>query len=189
MNKCPALLVLFATATAFNVYGASGNLVVFDDADANGFDHNTSIYSAGTVFYNATTTAHGGTISVRITDDQSAAASWAAPATYSTLSDYDGLSFWVNGGDNGGENVTAVLYNQNTLIGTTSLADMYGAPIPINTWVHLQLSFFSPLFNPQGDNPTTFTDITFRSHDLNGDIFYLDDIALTGADIFKSGFE
>jgi hypothetical protein len=164
-------------------------LIVFDDMDENGFSHTGSIYSTGAVFYNATTTAHDGTISVGVNDDQSATASWLAPATYSTLSDYDGVSFWVNGGSNGGENVTVVLYNQDGLVGTTSLASLYGAPIPINTWIHLQLSFFSPLFNPIGTNPTTFTDITFRSHDSGGQLFFLDDIALTGADIFENGFE
>jgi hypothetical protein len=191
MNKHMMLQLLFVTAmaTAFNVRGATGNLIVFDDADENGFSHANSIYGAGTVFYNATTTVHGGTVSVAILDQQSSAASWLAPIPYSTFSDYDGVSFWVNGGSNGGEDVTVVLYNQLDLVGTTSLASLYGAPIPASTWIHLQLSFFSPLFNPAGDNATTFTDITFRSHSGSSTIFFLDDIALTGVDIFKSDFE
>ena len=191
MNARTLLPLLFATAmtTAFNVHGATGNQIVFDDADENGFSHAFSIYSSGFVFYNVPNPVHAGTVSVGIRDELSSAASWLAPATYSTVSDYDGVSFWVNGGNNGGQNATVVLYNQMDLVGTTSLASLYGAPIPANTWIHLQLSFFSPLFNPAGDNATTFTDLTFRSHGANTELFFLDDIALTGADIFKSGFE
>jgi hypothetical protein len=191
MNRQSLLLLLVVATMASVANAASGNLVVFDDADQNGFSHLNSAYGAGNVTFNATSVVHGGTIAVAGNNDPTSVASWLAPATYSTLSDYDGVSFWVNGGNDGSEDITVVLYNVDGLVGSVSMADLYGAPIPINTWIHLQADFASALFNPGGGNPTTFTDIAFRCHSSGGpsSFFFLDDIALTGADIFKNGFD
>jgi len=188
-RRLPTALLIAATM-ASSAHGATEDLLVYNELEQNGFSHLSSQYSAGQVNYASLVLPHTGLYSVRADNHPAsvAVASWAAPAAYSTLSDYDGISFWIFGPD-GSEAIDLVLYSGDDLVGYASVADMYGAPIPAATWIHLQLSFSSNLFNPSGLNATTFTDIAFRFHSAGDGSFLLDDIVLTGADIFKNDFE
>jgi len=129
-RRLPTALLIAATM-ASSAHGATEDLLVYNELEQNGFSHLSSQYSAGQVNYASLVLPHTGLYSVRADNHPAsvAVASWAAPAAYSTLSDYDGISFWIFGPD-GSEAIDLVLYSGDDLVGYASVADMYGAPIP-----------------------------------------------------------
>ncbi len=180
---------MFSAIAAINAYGATGNLIVFDDADKNGFNHSSAICSGGS-FFGETTVVHSGTAAVAITKlPDNNGAGWLAPTTYSTSSDYDGVMFWVNAGSSSTTLTSLAIYDVNNNPHFLHLEDLYGAPLPVNTWIQFQVPFASPFFAvASSSSPATVQTICLINHSTGAAYLYLDDIALTGADIFKDGF-
>jgi len=180
------------TVASSTAWGASDPLVVFDDADENGFDHNSSAYSGGMSLEQVV--VHSGTTAAGVLVGDFNGASWQAPATYSTLTDYDTLSFWLHDGIPGGsgpQDLAFLLYNSDdVIVGRIDLVVAYGAPLPQATWFNLRIPL-NGLPNPSGaPDPTRFNNITIRTYSNNqSQRFFVDDVVLIGADIFKSGFE
>ena len=171
------------------LHAATGTLTVFDDADRSGFNHNAA--ACGGMYGFETTVVHGGSTAISILKTDSAGVGWAAPTTYSTSSDYDSVSLWVNAGDTT-TNVTSLAvtdaaFNQHFL----HLEDIYGSALPANTWLHFQIPFSSPFFAFNSSSPPdSLTSFCIINHTNAGSGFlYLDDVLLIGADIFKNGFD
>lgn len=186
----PTLLI--AAMIASNAFSATGNLTVFDDSDENGFDHPGATCSSGTTFFGESAVFHSGNAAIAITKDNNNGAGWVAPATYSTSADYDGISFWINAGNNPTTTTSLAVFDQAEDEHFLHLEDIYGAPLPANTWIQFQIPFSSPFFEAASSTPpatlaTVCVIFHFGGAGAN-EFLYLDDVALTGADIFKDGF-
>jgi len=194
MSKYTLPVLLFAAIVACNARGATGSLVVFDDADQNGFDHNAASCTTGGDFFGETTTFYSGTAAVAVsTQMDNNGAGWAAPVNYSATSDYDGVAFWVNAGNNSRAHTSLAIFDMSDNPHFMHLEDMYGGALPAATWIHFVVPFGSPLFEMAlSTPPDTVQSICVITHSATGsfsDFFYLDEVTLDGADIFKSGFE
>jgi hypothetical protein len=185
----PALLI--AATVASNAFCATGNLVIYDDTNENGFD----LFGAtctGTIFAGEAAVVHSGSAAIAVVKNDNNGAGWVARATYSASSDYDGVSFWINAGNSQTTLTSLAVFDALNDPHFLHLEDMYGAPLPMNTWIPFQIPFSSPFFAVASSTPpATVQTICLINHSAGGQnaYFYLDDIALTGADIFKSGFE
>jgi len=183
--------VLLATV-ASTAHAATGNLVVFDDADENGFDHAAAICSNG-YYYEETSVVHSGTAAMGISKQfDNNGAGWGAPTNYSASSDYDGVAFWVNSGNTQSTLTSLAVYDMDGNPHFAHLEDIYGASLPAGTWIHFDIPFGSPYFAAAYSTPPAtvqaFCVITHSPSGSPSDVLYLDDVALTGADIFKDGF-
>ncbi len=72
------------------------------------------------------------------------------------------------------------------------LEDIYGGPIPAATWIRFEIPFSSPYFEVNHYTPPTdfgFFCVINHTSSLMQNFMYVDDVTLTGADIFKNGFE
>lgn len=165
---------------------AAANLVVYDEQSENGFNDGCSFSGvAGEFDFANTTVVHSAPHSIRFTPDNFNAVSWCAPATYSAVTDYTGIDFWVNGGTTGGQNVDLVLgLGGNAAVAFTSLTSLNAkTPIPAGTWTHIQASFASALaYNGQFDRIS----LQDESGALQADM-YFDDVTLVGASSTPSG--
>ena len=190
MNRI-CVLALVAAVAHSTAYGATGSFVIYDDADENGFSHDGA--SCGNYYiFGETTVVHGGSAAIAISKLDNNGAGWLAPTSYSAASDYDGIDFWINAGNAQTTltslAVTDATFNPHFL----HLEDMYGAPLPVNTWVHFQVPFSSSFFAAAlSTPPDSVSMVCVISHDTNGQnqFLYLDDVTLRGADIFKDGFD
>ncbi len=195
---CSLLAALIGTTLSSTVapsaHAATENLVVFDEGVAlqNGNDCSLDGGRPGyPVRIGDMSVVHTGTYSIAVQDYQGVALGWCPSVPYSITSDYDGISFWANGGANGGENVTLYLNapGSGDVVAFATLTELYGGPLPINTWVHIQATFSKPPFINSSGTPF-FNRMFFSVYsDTSNAFFILDDISLTGADIFKSDFE
>ena len=185
----PGLLI--AATFVSNAFGATGNLVVYDDTDENGFDHQAAI-CGGVAFFNETNVVHSGTVAIAAAKTDNNGPGWAAPSSFSTSSDYDGISFCVNAGSMQTTLTSLAVYDAQSDTHFLHLEDVYGGPLPVNTWVQFQIPFSSPFFAmASSTSPETVQTFCLLNHSSGGQnvYFYLDDVTLTGADIFKNGFE
>ena len=117
MGFLGSVIISMIAVASSAAWGASSPLVVFDDADENGFDHNSSPYSNGMSLEQVV--VHSGTTAAGVVVEDFNGASWQAPATYSTLNDYDTLSFWLHDGLPGGsgpQDLALLLYNSDDVI-------------------------------------------------------------------------
>ena len=190
MNRYSSLALLVALLQS-SAYCATGSLVVFDDADENGFDHNGAACGSNFIYFE-TTVVHSGSAAIAISKLDNNGAGWLAPTNYSASSDYDGVGFWVNAGDNQTTLTSLAIYDASFTPHFLHLEDVYGAPLPVNTWIHFQVPFSSPFFAVAlSTPPETVQTVCVISHDTNGQtkFLYLDDVSLRGADIFKNGFD
>ena len=184
-----AFLLMVALQSGAN--GATGNLVVYDDADGAGFSHDGADCT-NMAFFNETTVVHGGSAGIAIPKVDTAGAGWLAETSYSASSDYAGISFWINAGDSATEVTSLGVYDASFAGHFLHLEDVLGAALPANTWIHFQIPFSSPFFAFNSYTPPeTVKEICIISHNAEGmtKFFYLDEVTLTGADIFKNGFE
>ncbi len=191
MNRCAAFWILISLVES-SAYCATGSLIVFDDADENGFSHNAA--ACGSNFYNfgEMTVVHSGSAAIAISKLDNSGVGWMAPTTYSASTDYDGVGFWVNAGDAQTTVTSLAVYDASFAPHFLHLEDVYSAPLPVNTWIHFQVPFSSPFFAVAFSTPPeTVQELCLISHDTNGptSFLYLDDVSLRGADIFKNGFE
>jgi len=195
MNRrfVPALLI--AATIAVPAFCATGNLVIYDDADKNSFDHNAAACGGNDgVFFGETQVVHSGSAAIAVSKFyDNNGAGWAAPAAYSASADYDGISFWVNAGSDPTTVTSLGIYDAEFSPHFLHLEDVYGAGLPANTWIQFQIPFSSPFFAANASSPPeTVQVICLINHNSGGTpttFLYFDDIALTGADIFKDGFE
>lgn len=192
MNRYVSLTLLSAVLQS-SAYCATGSLVIFDDADQNGFNHNEAACGSSN-FYNfsETTVVHSGSAAVAISKLDNNGAGWPTPTTYSASSDYDAVDFWINAGDTQTSLTSLAISDASFTPHFLHLEDVYNAPLPVNTWVHFQIPFSSPFFAVASSTPPeTVTVVCLISHDTDGQtkFLYLDDVSLRGADIFKNGFE
>ena len=184
-NNLIVLALLLVAATA--AHGAAGDLTIFDDADENGFNH-AGATCTGAAFFGETSVVHSGTAAVAIQRTDNNGAGWVAPTTYSADSDYDGISFWFNAGNADTTVTTLAIYDADDTAHFLHLEDVYGGALPANTWISLDIPFASPSFST---SPATIQTVCFINHSSGSaaPFIYVDSIALTGADIFKNGFE
>ena len=183
-----ALLVAWAALIATT---ARADLIIYADASQNGFNQGCSFGSnAGDFDFANASPVHSGSASIRFTPDNYNAVSWCTPATYSTTTDYAGITFWVYLNSSAqGANIDLVLGYQSNLVGSASLQALYGSAIPAGTWVEIQSTFATSPLNYTGN----FNQISL--HDESGTTqanVYFDDVAFqppVNDEIFKSGFE
>jgi hypothetical protein len=186
-----SLLLTMLTLASSTAWAASGTLVVFGDADENGFDHNATVYSGGMSLEQSL--VHSGTTAATVVAQNFNGAAWLAPMTYSTLSDYDTISFWLYDGFGGvgPQDLAFLLYNSDdAIVGKVNLVDVYGAVLPQNVWINLLVPL-NGLSNPSSvPDQTHFNTLVIRTYTTNSSQrFFIDDVQLIGADIFKDGFE
>jgi hypothetical protein len=190
MNRYASVALLIAVLQA-NAYSATGTLGVYDDADLNGFNHFAAACGSN-YYYFETTVVHGGTTAIALSKLDNNGIGWATPSTYSASSDYDSLSFWVNAGDTPTTLTSLAIDDSSFDRHFLHLEDLYGGPLPANTWIHLQVPFSSPFFITAFSTPpesVTAVCIINHSSGTQTTFLYVDDVTLRGADIFRNGFE
>ena len=193
MNRYSLLALLYSATIVGNACGATGDLVVFDDADQNSFSHDGASCTTGGDVFGETSVVHGGTAAVGLSKQyDNNGAGWLAPVSYSATSDYDGVSFWVNSGNSQSTLTSLAIFDASYDPHFLHLEEMYGGPLPAATWIHFQVSFSSPLFaSALSSSPDTVQAICVITHSATGsypNFLYLDEVSLTGADIFKDDF-
>jgi hypothetical protein len=177
----------FATAVA---HAASGSLTVFDDADENGFNHLFCTFGDGAQLEQDT--VHSGTTAMGITIANFNSTCWQAPSSLSRVHDYDTISLWVNAGFSAPQDLRFLIYGNGEIIGKVDLVAVYGGPLPAATWIPLRISLADLPVDVPPTDPDLFDDIVIRTYSTGmggADRFFVDDVVLIGADIFKDGFE
>jgi hypothetical protein len=189
LNKRYAPALLIAATVASKAFCATGTLIVFDDADENGFSRPNASCSNGSSLESVT--VHSGSTAVYIPRMQdNNGAGWAAPSSFSASADYDGITFWINAGSSPTVVTSLGVYDADNTPHFLHLEDVYGAALPANTWIQFQIPFSSPYFEANSYTPpATVQTVCVISHSSGAGYYFLDDVALTGADIFKDGFE
>lgn len=185
-NFCVIALVLA------RIPALAADLVVYDDASQNGFNPNCSFNAAPD--FAETSVVHGGNFAISYDAAQYGAVSWCAPNSLST-SNYSGITFWVNGGVSGGQDLQLVFGFMGVPVAQTSLANLLGQAIAANTWVQATASFDSAPMQYSG----SFNQISIQDESGNAagnpqPTVYFDDVSLIGRvsaedEIFKNGFE
>lgn len=170
----------------------AADLVVYDDASRNGFNPDCSFNAAPD--FSETTVVHGGSVAISYAAAGYGALSWCAPGSLAT-SDYSGITFWVNGGASGGQNLRLVFGLSSNVVASALLADLLGHPIAANTWVQVTASLDSAPMQYSG----SFDQISIQDYSGNAvgnpqPTVYFDDVSLIGRvsaadEIFKNGFE
>ncbi|MEO7323624.1 MAG: hypothetical protein ABIW82_02220 [Dokdonella sp.] len=186
-----AFLLAGVALVATSARAATGSLSVFDDADENGFNRFNCPFGNGDGLDHVT--VHSGTAAIGVVVADFNSACWQAPAAVSRLGDYDSISFWVNAGSSAPQDLRFLLYSGIDIVGKIDLVTVYGAPLPASTWVFVRISLSDLPADPNSTppQPTTFDDIVIRTYTSGGasDRFFVDDVVLIGADIFKNGFD
>jgi hypothetical protein len=187
------LLLSWIAVAAATAQAATGSLTVFDDADENGFNRFACDFGSGAQAEQDT--VHNGTTAIGVTLANFNSACWQASAPLSRLSDYDSISLWVNAGPSAPQDLRFLLYSgADFIIGKIDLVTVYGAPLPASKWIHLRISLADLPPDPSSTppDPTVFDDIVIRTYTTGSggpDRFFVDDVVLIGAEIFKNGFD
>lgn len=171
---------------------SAADLVVYDDASRNGFNPACSFNAVPD--FAETTVVHSGSAAISFDAAQFGAVSWCAPSSLAAT-DYSGITFWVNGGPSGGQNLQLVFGLSSTIVAQASLADLLGHAIAANTWAQVTASFDSAPMQFSG----SFNQISIQDYSGNDPAnpqptVYFDDVSLIGRvsvadEIFKNGFE
>jgi hypothetical protein len=169
---------------------AAGDVVIYDDASKNGFDQNCSFFV--TPNFANTSPVHSGAHSISFAPSQYGAVSWCTPAVESTTT-YSGLSFWVNGGATGNQNLEVVFGSQGAVMAQASIDALLGHPIAANAWAQVTASLDAAALLYSGN----FDQISIQDNSGNlvgspQPTVYFDDVVLLGRvsdQIFKNGFE
>jgi len=191
MDKRSLAALLVAATMSGSAYGITGNTIVYDDADENSFNHNNAACGSNFIYFEGDF-VHNGTQAIAVSRLDNNGVGWAGPITYSTTTDYDGVVFWINAGDSP---TTVTSLGVQDHAGTSHflhLEDIYGGPLPANMWIRFAIPFSSPYFEVNASTPPADFDqfcIINHSSGSQTTFIYVDDVMLTGADIFKNGFE
>ena len=168
--RCRSIIAgLLLSGAVTSVFGQS-NMQIYTDSLQNSWDN----WSWGaTMDFGSTAVVHSGTAAISVTITQA----WGAFSLHHTDMDsspYTNLTFWINGGPSGGQQLQLVGLlgdvSGGTAAGTTNLATLAA-----NTWQQITV----PLGALGVANQPNFT--RFELGDLSGGaqpIFYLDDITL-----------
>lgn len=170
-------------------HAASGSLTVFDDADENGFNRFFCEFGEGAQAQQDI--VHSGTTAIGVAIGNFHSVCWQAPAPLSRLSDYDAISLWVNAGFSAPQDLRFLIYGNGEIIGKIDLVTVYGGPLPPATWIPLRISLPDLPADAVPADPEHFDDIVIRTYSIGAggaDRFFVDDVVLIGADIFKDGF-
>jgi alpha-N-arabinofuranosidase len=166
MLRLPLLLTVACLLSTGPNANAQANLLIYTDHLVNGFqDWSWAPRNMGSTF------VHTGTNSIAVTNSSFFQGISFHQNAFNT-SVYTNLSFWANGGTNGGQ----------TLDVYVSLSDVdqtlhYNLPsaLPANAWQQ----YLVPLTSLNAANKTNLTRITIRLIGGNTTTFFLDDIQLT----------
>jgi alpha-L-arabinofuranosidase len=109
---------------------AQADLAVYTDNLVNGFQN----WSWATVSFTNATPTHTGAHSIRVVNNGNYQALYLQHPNFSTAP-YDSLSFWIQGGTNGGQRLTVY----GLLNGASQSGQSIG-PLPANTWQSITLS-------------------------------------------------
>src|SRR5262249_48072396 len=141
-----------------------------------------------------TTVVHSPAFGISFAPSQFGAVSWCTPGTLSTT-DYSGITFWVNGGTGGGQNLELVIGLNGSSFAQAPLTTLLGAQTPVNSWVPLTPSCDSGPMQFSGN----FDQISIQDNSGNDSgtpqpTVYFDDASLVARvsvvdEIFKNGFE
>jgi hypothetical protein len=134
---------------------------------------------------------HSGTTAIEVALASFNSACWQTPTMLSRLSDYDSISFWLNAGASAPQDLRFLLYNGSDIVAKVDLATAYGAPLPASSWIHLVISLSDLPAEVGLPDPSRFDDMVIRTYTTGSgnDRFFIDDVVLIGADIFKDGFD
>ena len=169
---------------------AASAVVVYDDTSKNGFDPNCSFFV--TPNFASTSPVHSGSASISFAPSQFGAVSWCTPVTEST-SAYSGLSFWVNGGAGGGQDLEVAFLALGSVQAEAPIAALLGHSIAANSWAQVTASLDAPPLQYAGN----FDQLVIQDNSGNPagspqPTVYFDDVILLGrqADgIFTNSFE
>jgi len=162
--------VLAALSLPFSSARAQTDLSIYADSLSSGW----SSWSWATVNFASTAVVHTGSDSIAVS-----AGPWSALAVQHDPFDttgYGNLTFWINGGANGGQKLRVFGTLNHNAVG--SGVDV--GPLAANTWQQITL----PLASLAVDNNTTFTGFwiqEFTGTDQSQNPFYVDDVVLTGS--------
>jgi hypothetical protein len=192
MRKCVIGAFAWLLSLAWLSAGAA-DLVIYDDASENGFNPGCSFFA--TPDFAETTVVHSGSDAISFAPAMFGAVSWCAPSSLSTT-DYSALTFWVNGGASGSQNLQLVVGLAGNPVVSASLDTLLGQSIPAGTWVQVNASFDAMPSQYSGN----FDQISIQDNSGNDPgtpqpTVYFDDVILSARaagssdEIFKNGFE
>src|SRR5262245_19975693 len=160
-----ALLIAACLVATSPSAKAQANLPIYADHLVNGFqDWSWAPRNMGSTF------VHAGTNSIAVTNSSFFQGISFHQNAFDT-SVYANLSFWANGGTNGGQMLEAYV----ALNEVDQAHYSFPSPLVANTW---QL-YVAPLSLLSAANKTNLTRITIRDIGGNTTTFYLDDVQLT----------
>jgi hypothetical protein len=191
MMKRSLAALIVVSASSGSAYGVTGNTVVYDDQDQNAFNRYAAACGFGS-FINQSGAVHSGSMAMAVTRNDNDGVGWAGTQVYSTASDYDGVEFWFNAG-----NIATTITSFGVSDGSGDmhylhLEDIYGGSLPAATWIRFAIPFSSPYFQSNGYTPPAsfgFFCVINHTSSAQQNFMYVDDVTLTGADIFENGFE
>jgi hypothetical protein len=148
---------------------AQANLPIYTDNLVNGFQN----WSWATVNLQNSSPLHSGSYSISVTDNGNSQALYLEHPDFNT-SPYTSLSFWINGGSAGGQQLQVWGY----LDGTNQVAYPLGA-LQVNTWQQITI----PLSSLGVANKANFSGFNIQGNDGGAaqPTFYVDDIQLVAA--------
>jgi hypothetical protein len=170
----------------------TGNVIVYDDADENSFNRFAASCEGGSSVFDQTTVVHSGTHALAVSRQSANGVGWAGPTNYSTSSDFDGVVFWINPGNDPTTSTSLAVFDSASNNHFLKLEDIYGGPLPAATWIRFEIPFSSSFFTSAGSTPPDdFSQVCVINHSSGSmtNFLYIDDVSLTGADIFKDSFE
>ncbi len=157
---------------AFQFQVARADQIIYDDALENGFQN----WGWATLNYNNTSPVHSGSDSVSVTITAGYQGIQIVNPTGLNDSSFSSITFWANGGTNGGQQLQVYAMYNGSGGATTSAGSPVGiAPLPANSWAQYTLS----LTSLSAANLANFTG--FVVQDTTGGAqptFYMDDISL-----------
>lgn len=159
-----AASILFTAVIA----GAQANLPIYTDHLVNGFQD----WSWAPRNWGSTTPVHTGTNSIAVTANNFGDGISFHQSAFNT-SIYNSLSFWANGGTNGGQTLDVYISLNDVDQSHLNLSPALVA----NTWQQ----YVVPLTSLGAANKTNLTKITVQLLGGNKTTFYLDDIQLNAA--------
>jgi len=187
MKRTTRVLLAGWLGVAFCLNASSADIVVYDDSSHAGYNEGCSFNGVQADFDFANNAPlHAGIHSIRFTPESSNAVSWCTPLTATT--DITGISFWVNGGATGGQDLELAFALGTVTQIQASLTTLYGQALPANTWVQITASFDSLPMQYAGNFDQFWISSNTEPAQAN---VYIDDVVLLGTpnSIFANGFE
>lgn len=164
---------LFIAGLAVSAQGQT--LVIYDDADSNGFNSGYS-YGAPLPDMNSTAVVHGGAKAVAFTGSNYNALAWGRASSVSTAS-YPVLRFWIHGGAGGGQQLR--IYASASGAGADAELEPFiaGGSVAAGEWRQVTVDLTAPPFSL-----AAFDRIDIQSDQAAAQpVVYIDDVVVTQA--------